>query len=247
MSGSFTYLPLHAAAPRDSQYVHSYTSTLSALIQARNRHGQAKKVIGKSIAMTAVGVSEIPEKPFLRLSSVTEEIDKIREIVGAHQTHILLNESASVENVSTSLTTSAFLHLACHGQQYLKDPLKSSLLLYNGTLELEKILHMSLPGAQFVFLSACQTATGDAKLANESMHLAGGLIFAGFQGAIGTLWSISDPDGPKIAETVYNHLFPEGGSPDITHAAKALQMAVDKLRDEGAPYQRWIPYIHIGI
>jgi CHAT domain-containing protein len=72
-------------------------------------------------------------------------------------------------------------------------------LLYDGVLGLETILHMSLPNAELAFLAACQTAMGDAELVNESFHLGGGFIAAGFRGAIGTLWSMDDRDGPAVA------------------------------------------------
>jgi CHAT domain-containing protein len=115
----------------------------------------------------------------------------------------LRDSAATIKNVLKGLQSSAWLHLACHGYQDSDDPLKSGLMLYDGKLELGKILDIDLPKAKFVYLSACETAMGDDKLSNEAMHLAGGFIAAGFQGAIGTLWSMSDQDGPKVAEMVY--------------------------------------------
>ncbi|KAF7334958.1 hypothetical protein MVEN_02245700 [Mycena venus] len=106
---------------------------------------------------------------------------------------------------------------------------------------------MSLPNAEFVFLAACQTAMGDSELVNESFHLGGGLIAAGFCAAIGTMWSIRDEDGPRVAELVYKHLFADGRQPRATDTAEALQLAVTVLRDEGLPYERWIPFIHMGV
>jgi CHAT domain-containing protein len=106
---------------------------------------------------------------------------------------------------------------------------------------------MSLPNVEFVFLAACQTAKGDAGLVNESFHLGGGFIAAGFQGAIATMWSMMDEDGPVVAETVYIHLLGSGHRPRASDAAKALQLAVRSLRNAGVPYERWVPFIHLGI
>jgi CHAT domain-containing protein len=244
-TGPFTYLPIHAAA-QSTPFIQSYTSTLSALIQANVRQKLTRA--GKnSITVTTVGVSEIPGKAHLHLPSVVSEINGIRAAVGEERTHILLDKDATLDKVSSHLVTSTWLHLACHGQQDPDKPLKSHILLYDGTLELAQILNASLPNAEFVFLSACQTATGDARLVNESMHLAGGLIFAGFLAAIGTLWNMSDSDGPKIAQDVYGKLFADGRNPNVTETAEALKMAVQKLRDQGAPFQQWMPFIHIGV
>jgi CHAT domain-containing protein len=139
------------------------------------------------------------------------------------------------------------MHLACHGEQNIIEPPKSCLQLYGGTLELETILQMSLPNAEFVFLAACQTAKGDAGLVNESFHLGGGFIAAGFQGAIATMWSMMDEDGPPVAETVYSNLLGSGQRPRASEAAKALQLAVRRMRDAGVPHERWVPFIHLGI
>jgi hypothetical protein len=65
--------------------------------------------------------------------------------------------------------------------------------------------------------------------------------------------SISDEDGPKVADAFYEHLYRKN-QPDVTdtfrpdtrEAARALHVAVAKLRSEGVSFKRWIPFIHIG-
>ncbi|KAJ6575681.1 hypothetical protein DFH09DRAFT_1150863, partial [Mycena vulgaris] len=106
---------------------------------------------------------------------------------------------------------------------------------------------MNLSTAEFVFLAACQTAMGDSQLVNESFHLGGGFIAAGFRSAIGTLWSMNDWDGPLVAEKIYSHLFREGQQPQTSDTAEALQLAVQELKAQNVPYERWIPFIHMGI
>lgn len=63
--------------------------------------------------------------------------------------------------------------------------------------------------------------------------------------------SIFDIDGPKIADSFYENLFKEhtlssSSGPDITQAARALHVAVAKLRSENASFIRWVPFIHLG-
>jgi CHAT domain-containing protein len=106
---------------------------------------------------------------------------------------------------------------------------------------------MAPSNAHFVFLAACQTAMGDTELVNESFHLGTGFIAAGFRSAIGTTWSMKDEDGPTIAEIVYSHLFREGQQPQASDAAEALQLAVKELKNQKVPYERWVPFIHVGI
>ncbi|KAJ6509594.1 hypothetical protein DFH09DRAFT_942554, partial [Mycena vulgaris] len=137
------------------------------------------------------------------------------------------------------------LHLACHEKQDLLKPTKSHLLLCQGVLELEAILCMPLSNAESVFLAACQSAMRDFQLINESFHLGGGIIAAGFRSAIGTLWSMNDLDRPLVAEKGYSHLFREGRQPQASDTAEALPIAVEGLKARKPPYQRWEPFIHM--
>ncbi|KAJ7082505.1 hypothetical protein C8R44DRAFT_753768 [Mycena epipterygia] len=101
------------------------------------------------------------------------------------------------------------------------------------------------------FLSACETAKGDDMVPDEAMHLAATLLFAGFRGVVATMWTMADPDGPKIAETFYQHLFKgceaNMDPPDLTKAAECLHIAVAKLRAENVPFSRWVPFVHYGL
>jgi hypothetical protein len=98
------------------------------------------------------------------------------------------------------------VHFACHGVQNLNAPLKSGFLLQNGCLELSRIISTSLPNADFTFLSACQTAAGHLDHPDEAIHLAAGMLLAGYHSVIATMWSISDNDAPFIADAVYSYL-----------------------------------------
>jgi CHAT domain-containing protein len=199
-------------------------------------------------ALTAIGVVKTSEhmKFMAELPFVKKELSTVVSIFGT-QACRLMDSQATIGSVMKEIKSSSWLHLACHGHQDPSDPLKSGLILYDGKLELAEILNMDLPQAKFVYLSACDTAMGDSKLANEAMHLAGGFIAAGFQGAIGTLWSICDAHGPKVAEVVYQTILGEDNIPDVKMAAKGLHLAIQKLRKEGAPLHQWMPFIHLGV
>ncbi|KAJ7895758.1 CHAT domain-containing protein [Mycena leptocephala] len=240
--GAFVGLPLHAAAPSD-QFIPSYTSSLATLLESNSKESLSGiptlGVIGVTHTQRG-GVSALPgvEREIARINSITGNICQIEKLVG---------EQATVEAVKLQLNNCSWVHLACHGTQNLKNPPKSCLHLYDGILELETILKLLLSNAEFVFLAACQTAMGDSNLVNESFHLSGGLIAAGFRAAIGTMWSMRDEDGPVVAEIVYKDLFGHGRHPKATDTAKALQLAVRKLRDDGVPYEHWVPFIHMGV
>jgi hypothetical protein len=66
---------------------------------------------------------------------------------------------------------------------------------------------------------------------------------------------MNDLDGPKIADTFYEYLFkncdPNSSPPvlpDLTQAAKALHVAVAKLREEpNIAFRRWVAFVHYGL
>ncbi|KAJ7646374.1 CHAT domain-containing protein [Mycena polygramma] len=240
-TGAFTNLPLHACTPTD-EFIHSYTTTLGSLLDA---HGKTSNIPAQ---LAIVGVTHTDSNRSNYLRGVDEEVKRIITIVQEPTIHSLLGPNATVDAVKAQLQQCSWVHLGCHGIQSPGDPtLQSHLKLYEGDLDLETILRLPLPNAQFVFLAACQTAMGDAKMINESFHLGGGFMTAGFRSVIGTMWSMNDSDGPIVAEIVYSHLFRDCREPQASDAAEALQLAVKELKERGVPYERWVPFIHMGI
>jgi CHAT domain-containing protein len=142
----------------------------------------------------------------------------------------------------------SWVHFACHGEQDTIKLITSAFCLHDKNLELSTIITKSFPHADFAFLSACQTATGDEKLSEEAVHLAAGLMLAGYSSVIVTTWSIMDKDAPVIAGHVYTELFGET-VPDSSGSAVALHHAVKLLRKQvgDKEFLSWVPFIHVGV
>jgi CHAT domain-containing protein len=141
-----------------------------------------------------------------------------------------------------------WVHLACHGVQRHDEPAKSALILQDGYLTLEEIIKLDLPKAEFAFLSACQTTTGDEKLSEEAVHIAGGMLLAGYRGIVATMWSIQDELAPEVTDEFYAHIMQDDQRPNNRKAAEALHLAVQKLRQkENLPLTAWIPFVHLGV
>jgi CHAT domain-containing protein len=186
---------------------------------------------------SAPGAAPIPK--------TEDEVRIVHGLTTGARTVNLMRESATVERVREGMMESNWIHLACHGKQNPDDPMESGFLLHDKILKLSEIVKMSLPKADFAFLSACQTAMGDEKVAEESVHLAAGMFLSGCRGVIATTWSIRDDDAPKITEDVYSRIFKDG-KPNRKEATYALHEAVKRLRESGAPCTAWVPFIHIG-
>jgi hypothetical protein len=56
---------------------------------------------------------------------------------------------------------------------------------------------------------------------------------------------MNDEDGPDVARWFYEALFAKDGM-DLDDIAYALDGAVTKLREKGAPTSQWALFIHIG-
>ncbi|KAF8867571.1 hypothetical protein CPB84DRAFT_1811181 [Gymnopilus junonius] len=87
-----------------------------------------------------------------------------------------------------------------------------------------------------------QTSSGDEKLSEEAVHLGAGMLAAGYQGVIATMWSIQDHYGPEIAKDFYAHLLRRGGTMRAAHALHyAMQRFRKKYGDSEASLIAWVP------
>jgi len=106
------------------------------------------------------------------------------------------------------------------------------------------------------FLSACQTSSSDAKLSEEAVHLAAGMLAVGYCSVVATMWSINDSHGQQVAEDFYSKLIclsvhGEEKGLSSAYAAHALYFAMQHLQQK-IGYSKldcfvWVPYVHFGV
>ncbi|KAJ7481329.1 TPR-like protein [Mycena galericulata] len=235
-TGPLVFLPIHAAGLYSEDQVlgsklsdfliSSYTPSLTALIQGyrSQSESQAELQLLAIAQPSAEGQSYIP--------GTQEEIQCIEQHAKGKVSVLRLDKDmATIEKVQKGMKDSKWVHFACHGVQSTFPTDSALLLARNSRLTLSNIIQLSLPNADLAFLSACQTATGSEQLQDESVHLAAGMLLAGYRGVIGTMWSIMDNDAPQVANDVYAHLL-KVSPPDPMRAAEALHLAVQKLRKQ---------------
>ncbi|TFK35286.1 CHAT domain-containing protein [Crucibulum laeve] len=247
-TGSFIFLPIHAAGRYDTNppicasdfFISSYAPTISALLR-KNTPRPTDPSTSKMMVVVQ------PET----LPSTQVELKNIEaRLPSKYLVKMGISDSpATVEKVLSNLPATCIAHFACHGYQDLNNPLESGLILDDGHLKISQMMRCSLPNASIAFLCACETAMGTEEIPDEVIHLAASLIFTGFKGVIATMWSISDDDGPAISDAFYENLF-HGISTNFelknTNSPQALHHAVARLRAEKISFSRWVPFIHIG-
>jgi CHAT domain-containing protein len=220
--------------------VSSYIPSLTALLDPPNPTLDPSFKLLSVIQPSAPGVSSIP--------MTKKELDYIRKHFTS-QEHIVLEGKEGIRRrVTQGMEDCTWIHLACHGTQKPDEPTKSALILEDGHLTLEEIIQLNLPKAEFAFLSACQTTTGDEKLSQEAVHIAGGMLLAGYRGVVATMWSIQDDLAPEVTNEFYGYIMQDGERPDSRKAAEALHMSVQKLRKRPeVKLVDWIPFVHLGL
>ncbi|KAJ2932361.1 hypothetical protein H1R20_g4765, partial [Candolleomyces eurysporus] len=260
-TGPLTSLPLHAAGiyggtTSESVFdyaVSSYIPTVSVLTdRARKTCPIPEDKAGMCLLSqaNAHGLTKIP--------GTKEEINKIAEVVNSPSLRLqrLEDKEATCAEFLEAMESCSWIHLACHGTQDAEQPLKSGFALADGRLELAAIITKSnLKHAEFAFLSACETSTGDVELSEESAHLAAGMLAAGYRGVVGTMWSINDNHAPQFAEDFYRNLLAKGGEIEggnklnVEQTAYALHHAVQQLRKRtgDSEFHLWAPYVHFGL
>jgi CHAT domain-containing protein/tetratricopeptide (TPR) repeat protein len=253
LTSAFCSLPLHAMGPIPSAdgkplyfsdlYITSYTPSLSALIESRKCGplSDASDIVKPSILLVAQ-----PET----LPGAFGEITAIQTT--KPQVTTLISAMATPETVIKGLREHRFAHFVCHGLLETGKPFDASLELHEANLTLLAIVRSQLPAAEFAFLSACHTAElTEGSVSDEGLHLAAAMQYCGFRSVVGTMWAMADMDGADLSKHFYKTIFSDkvdqNGVPYHERSARALQIAVKKLRKKrGVTLERWVNFVHYG-
>jgi hypothetical protein len=197
-NGDFVFLPLHAAGIYSGPLVNrecgsdyvvsSYTPTVSALLRAQ---AEVPSIRSADINMLLVGEDSAKNASLSELWNVQKELTYIETIATTKQfgnTVETIAREATVERVTERVKSASFVHLACHGLQHRTNALESGFYLSDDRLDISKLMELQLDHPWFAYLSACETAKGDAKQPDQVMHLAAAMLFAGFKHVVATMW-----------------------------------------------------------
>jgi CHAT domain-containing protein len=195
-TGVFTFVPLHAAGIYDGPdqeccmdyVVSSYTPTLAALLRAQRRCMQTFPVPESNILVIATNSSDRSDLP--TLWNVEQEVENVVTIArnAGMTVEVECAPGLASAEVVPVLDSVQFAHIACHGIQHTTEPLESGFALSNGSLTVRQLMDLDLKSAFFAFLSACETAKGDEKQPDQTIHLAATMLFMGFKSVVATMW-----------------------------------------------------------
>jgi CHAT domain-containing protein len=131
------------------------------------------------------------------------------------------------------------VHIATHGYFRQDNPMFSSIRLGDSYLSLYDLYHYKLP-AELVVLSGCATGRNTVTPGEELMGLVRGLLQAGAQSLMLSLWDVHDASTRDFMIAFYSRLV-QGMSKPL-----ALQAAMAELRESHPHPYYWAPFALIG-
>lgn len=227
--GILHYVPFHALSDGSQYLIDQFTvsyapsASIYALSQSRTANSSGPALI--------FGV------PDEQAPAISEEVRTIRSIIP--QSELFVGQQASENILRTKGPSSRLIHIATHGYFRQDNPMFSAIRLGDSFLSLYDLYHLRLP-VELITLSGCATGLSVIDAGDELIGMTRGLLHAGAQSLILSLWDVHDSSTAQYMHAFYRHLG-EGKT-----KAKSLQAAMIDLRESYPhPYQ-WAPFVLVG-
>lgn len=227
--GLLHYLPFHALFDGSQhlidQHTVSYSPSASIYALCQNRPANS------SGAALVLGIPD-PQAPAIldEVQALTGVLDRAELFVGPKATEDLLRSKGP---------TSRMIHIATHGRFRQDNPMFSAIRLGDSFLSLFDLYQLQLP-VELITLSGCSTGLNVVAAGDEIIGLARGLLHAGAQSLILSLWDVHDKSTAQFMSSFYERLG------KAVSKAEALQTAMLELRASYPHCYQWAPFILVG-
>lgn len=219
------------------------------------------------------GVSSTELAMLPRLADTSDEILEIAKVMNASQEDIFLHEKASVKQVTTmDLSNRKVVMFSTHGLMAgdlngLTEPalaLSSPMVTGDaddGLLTMSKVISLKL-NADWVVLSACNTAAGDGKNEGNGSEAISGLgkafFFAGARALLVSNWPVDSDAARILMSDIFKRQASKSNSEGETGKAQSVQAAMLDLLDQGGYKEGntmkysyahplfWAPFVLVG-
>ena len=124
------------------------------------------------------------------------ECEQVAKIVPVKQ-RLKGSKEATVAEYRNMVKSINGLHSSHHAKSDLKSPLKSHLLLGDGSITLGELMTPGwrMPELSDVFLSCCETNLGVTETTDDILSLGTGFLCAGARSVVSTLWEVHQVTG----------------------------------------------------
>ena len=227
--GVLHYLPFHALFDGDGYVIDSFTVSYApsagifALCQQK--------------ASRASGPPLILGVPDAHAPLILDEVQSVAKILPGAE--LIVGADANENALRTKGSHSRLIHIATHGTFRQDNPMFSGIRLGNAYLSLYDLYQLKLD-ADLVTLSGCATGLNVVTAGDELLGLIRGLLYAGAQSLLLTLWNVHDRSTADFMTYFYRRFQGEADK------ARALQGAMQELRQQYPHPYYWAPFALIG-
>ncbi len=198
---------------------------------------------------------------FTKMTPLPGTIYETNQIKSIVQGSDLYQSDQASENQFKSLANSdvlknyKVLHFATHGWAYGEIPELSTLVLgqyatprgeEDGYLRVPEIEKLNL-NADFVNLSACETALGKLYSSEGVVGLTQAFLVAGAKGISVTQWTVSDEGTAIFMSEMYRKVFTQNQSFQDAIAATKVEFIQGKYGEKFKHPDYWGPFVYYGI
>ena len=227
--GPLHHLPFHALFDGKDYLLDSFTISYAPSASVYTFcHSRPANTTGKSLIL---GIPD-PAIPAVEAEAhgVAQILPDPTLIVGQEATGPLLAKMAK---------DSRFLHIATHGHFRQDEPMFSGIRLSDSCLSLYELYRMKIP-VELVTLSGCSTGLNVVSGGDEILGLARGLICAGAQSSLLSLWDVQDQSTAEFMAMFYEQL-----QKNDNKAVASREAALRLRKSRRHPYY-WAPFVLIG-
>ncbi|QLE56636.1 tetratricopeptide repeat protein [Nostoc sp. TCL26-01] len=197
-------------------------------------------------------LDNINRNQITRLKGTRIEAEEILKLVPSSDKLPAFDFDANYDWVtSKQLSQYRILHFATHGFVDSNDPELSGIVLslfdkqgkpQRGFLRLGEIFNLNFP-AELVVLSACETGLGEEVKGEGLVGLTRGLMYAGAERVVVSLWSVDDEATSLLMRQFYSEMFQRKLSPAA--ALRAAQLKLWQQEQWRNPYS-WSGFTLLG-
>ena len=183
------------------------------------------------------------------LGNLPHNRNEVQQILTSFTGKSFINDQATLQNFTATLSDYSVLHLATHAVFNDKNP-EYSYLAFTPKSESDDLLFVKdlynlTLNASLVTLSGCESGIGELKRGEGFLSLARGFFYSGAASISSTLWKVNDNSSSKLMGEFYENL--ADGKPKDASLREAKLSFLKKNKENGLahPYY-WSGYIIQG-
>ena len=227
--GFLHYLPFHALRDGDHYLVDDYSlsyapsASVYALCAQRPASTQRNSLV--------LGI------PDLQAPYIMAETSAVAAVLP--HARVCLGDEATREVLWKHAPHSRYVHIATHGLFRHDNPMFSSIRLGGSEVNLFDLYRLRL-SSELITLSGCGTGLNVVVGGDELLGLVRGLLYAGTQAVLVTLWEVNDASTSEFMSAFYRALATQ------PNKALAVRAAMKQVREIYPDPYYWAPFVLIG-